>query len=68
MAELSYLHIQLLRILPVVGMLVPVPLGEVLEVEIYFTLRANPALKDDLVSKAFIKPVFLRSRLRDALC
>ena len=57
--QLSYLHVQLLRFVPVVGMLVAVPLYEELNAEIYFNLRANPALKgDELAAHAFIEPTF----------
>lgn len=58
-AQLSYLHILLLRLVPVVGMLVSVPLFEELDAEFYFVLRANPALKDDdLAARAFVEPTF----------
>ena len=58
-AQLSYLHILLLRIVPVVGLLVAVPLHEELNAELYFTLRGNPALRgDELAARAFVEPTF----------
>ena len=58
-AQLSYLHILILRLIPVVGLLVAVPLHEELNAELYFALRANSALKDDdLTTRAFIEPTF----------
>ena len=58
-AQLSYLHIILLRLVPVVGLLVAVPLHEELNAELYFTLRGNPALRgDELAARAFVEPTF----------
>lgn len=57
-AQLSYLPVLLLRLVPVVGMLVAVPLFEELNAEIYFTLRANPALDDGLTARVFVEPTF----------
>ena len=57
--QLSYFHIQLLRLVPVVGMLVAVPLYEELNAELYFTVRANPVLEgDELAARAFVEPTF----------
>ena len=51
---LSYLYIWVLQVLPLVGLLVAVPLNTELDSELYFTLRANPAVDHSY----FIEPAF----------
>lgn len=49
LTQLSYTHIWFLKLIPIVGLLVPVPLEMSLNAEFYFTLRNNPAISSDLL-------------------
>ncbi len=57
LAQMSYLYILLLQLIPIVGLLVAVPLESELGAEFYFTLRANPQIESELlVERAFDAP------------
>ncbi|MBQ4425597.1 MAG: DUF975 family protein [Lachnospiraceae bacterium] len=65
-AELSYLYMWLLRIIPVVGLLTAVPLQTQLVAEFYFRLRKNAAdEKGLLIEDAFALPAFVAGERED---
>lgn len=59
-AKLSYIYITLLRLIPLLGILVSVPLSEELDAEFYFVLRTRPDLdRSFFIEHAFDGPAFV---------
>ncbi|MCR5500477.1 MAG: DUF975 family protein [Acetatifactor sp.] len=49
LTQLSFLHIWLLKVIPLVGLLVAVPLEMTLNAEFYFTMRNNMEIQSELL-------------------
>lgn len=63
LTQLSFIHIWLLKLVPVAGLFIAVPLESQLGAEMYFTLRDNPNIDNSLfIEKNFSIPAYVESK------